>query len=291
MIIGHQKQWQFLKQSAKSGRFSHAYLFSGPEKIGKKTIAFEFIKLINGEDILKREHSDLILVEPIGQEIRIPQIRELSWRLSLKPYSAPVKVAIIDQAHCLNQEAQNSLLKTLEEPKGSALLILITEAPETLFPTVLSRCERIKFYPVKRSEIEEYLKSQGILPPELEEITKIAMGRPGIAVELACSPQKIEEKKQVIKELIKISKADLFFRFQYAKTISSDPLYLKEVLGIWLNYFRNALLSQVSGGEGFEDYPVAKIKRVLNLIQSTNFLISTTNVNSRLALEILLMEL
>jgi len=157
MIMGHQKQWRFLKQSVELNKLSHAYLFCGEERLGKKRIALEFVKLINGENF-GLGHPDLILIEPERGEIKIAQIRELIQKLSLKPYSALFKVALIDQAHLMTKDGQNSFLKTLEEPKGRTLLILITEAPERLLPTIPSRCEIIKFSPVKEVEIKSYLR-------------------------------------------------------------------------------------------------------------------------------------
>ena len=205
MLIGHQKQRNFLEKTAKSDKLAHAYLFCGQEKLGKKTIAVEFAKWLFKDynpptasshsslaraqrrvekleetsffsrlafgstnecsssrsewapDIIKRQHPDFIFIEPEKKEIQISQIRECIWRLSLKPSVAPFKIAIIDEAHCLNQEAQNSLLKTLEEPRGKTLIFLVTEYPERLFPTIISRCQILKFYSVPKEEIERYL--------------------------------------------------------------------------------------------------------------------------------------
>jgi len=292
MIIGHQKQWQFLRKSLELGKLSHAYLFSGETQLGKKNLALEFAKLINGENF-DFGHPDLILIEPEGREIQIVQIRELIQKLSLKPYSAFLKVAMIDQAHLMNSEAQNCFLKTLEEPKGNTILILITEAPKTLFPTIRSRCEIIKFYPVKISEIENYLKNQGISKEKSEEIAKLSLGRPGLAIDFLTNPQKLENQKKVIEELIKISsgKTSLSLRFQYAKDLVMNP-ELNEILNIWLSYFRTVLLEQFLPPEVKKpEYPFSKLKNIIKQIQNTNFLISTTSVNPRLALEILMLQL
>jgi len=294
MIIGHQKQWQFLRKSLELGKLSHAYLFSGETQLGKKNLALEFAKLINGENF-DFGHPDLILIEPSseGREIQIVQIRELIQKLSLKPYSAFLKVAMIDQAHLMNSEAQNCFLKTLEEPKGNTILILITEAPKTLFPTIRSRCEIIKFYPVKISEIENYLKNQGISKEKSEEIAKLSLGRPGLAIDFLTNPQKLENQKKVIEELIKISsgKNSLSLRFQYAKDLALAP-ELSEILNIWLSYFRAVLLEQFLPPEVKKpEYPFSKLKNIIKQIQNTNFLISTTSVNPRLALEILMLQL
>jgi DNA polymerase-3 subunit delta' len=309
-IIGHQKQWQFLKKSVEFGKISHAYLFSGQEKLGKKRVALEFVKLINGENF-DLGHPDLILIEPKGgAPIQIAQIRELIQKLSLKPYSASFKVAIIDQAHLMTREAQHSFLKTLEEPKGKTLLILITEASERLLATIPSRCEIIKFSPVKEVEIKSYLRAK-FSDKECEEASKFCLGRPGEAVDFISNPQKLENRKKIIKELIKISNSGLAFRFQSAKDLSApsnlnhvrdykskkepqrEQIFngVKEILSIWLSYFRAVLLSKVEDPDLYPNYSFSKLKNILSQIQNINFLLTSTNVNSRLALEILMLEL
>jgi DNA polymerase-3 subunit delta' len=286
MIIGHEKQWQFLKKSAQSGKISHAYLFSGPEHLGKKKIALEFVKLINGAEI-NENHPDLILIAPQpGGEIQISQIKELIQKLSLKSYSAPFKCLILDKAHLMNQEAQNCFLKTLEEPKGKTLLILITESPEMLFPTIRSRCEIIKFFPVQKLEIENYLRSQGISEDEVQEIAELSLGRPGLAIDFISDPQKLENYQRVIKKLIEIPNLPLAGRFQYARELAKGS-DLREILEIWLSYFRNILLSKLKTNQKLLTSDINRLRE----IQETNFLISTTNVNSRLALEILMLDL
>jgi DNA polymerase-3 subunit delta' len=308
MLIGHQKQWQFLKKSVELGRLSHAYLFTGQEKLGKKTVAFEFIKLLFGQPSTKPlvgGHHDFIFIEPAINEIQIGQIRDLNWRLSLKPFSAPFKAAVIDQAHLMNAEAQNCFLKTLEEPRGETILILITEYPEFLFPTIRSRSEIIKFYPVPRKEIENYLKGrapgsgvrremrrslseqQGITEKKEQLISQISQGRPGVAIDFLNQPQKLKEREALLDEIIKINGSDLTSRFQYAQKISKTS-DLKKILSIWLFYFRENLISSLDSKVEF--WKVEKLTKILEKIQKTFFLISTTNVNPRLALETIMLE-
>lgn len=286
MILGHKKQWQFLKKSAEINKISHAYLFSGQEHLGKKKTALEFASLLLGKDVENNHHPDLILIRAEEKEIQIGQIRDLIWKLSLKPYSAPLKVAIVDQAHLMNQESQNCFLKTLEEPKDKTLIILITEYPETLLPTILSRCEQIKFYPLKKEEIRDYLKSRDLPENKIKDIIDISLGRPGIALDLLENPEKLKEREEKVKEIIKTSSADLANRFQYVQELAQSG-NIKEILDIWLSYFRNALL--LSAGKK-EKSLLLKLKNIIKAIQKTDFLIATTNVNPRLALEILMME-
>ena len=138
------KQWQYLKRMAELGKVPHALLFYGNDYTKAKSTALDFVKLLNPE--IKREiHPDLIIVEPQGKEISIAQIRDLHSKLNFRAYSAPFKSVIINKAHLLNQEAQSAFLKLLEEPKGQTLFILITQYPEMLLPTILSRVERLRF--------------------------------------------------------------------------------------------------------------------------------------------------
>jgi DNA polymerase-3 subunit delta' len=254
--------------------------------LGKKTIAFELAFLLLGDRL--KQHPDLILVEPLEKEIQIAQIRDLNWKLYLKPYSAPFKVAILNQAHLMNSEAQNCLLKTLEEPRGNTILILIAESSELLLPTIVSRCEGIKFYQVKQEIIQKYLEEQGVLDKEIKEISQISQGRPGIAVDFLANPEAVKERGERVKELNSLLKSDLASRFQYAKKISQEP-NLKDVLNIWLAYFREELLNGLKLQK-----PIAflnKTKNILWRIQSTNSLLESTNINTKLALEILMLEL
>lgn len=233
---------QFLKKAAELGRIPHALLFYGHDAEEKMSAALEFVKLVNGPAALEGVRPDLAVIEPEeDREIKIAQIRGLHAKLSLKSYSAAFKVAIINQAHCLNQEAQSSFLKLLEEPKGSTIFILITEYPEMLLPTILSRVERLRFY----------------------------------------SPDKQIYSQEDADKILKITKSDLGRRFQYAKELADDPQNLRKTLEIWLSYFREMLLSDPSQ---------LKILKILKTLQSTHHLLSTTNANPRLALDILMLE-
>ncbi len=228
------------------------------------------------------------------KEIRINQIRNLIWRLSLKTSLADYKVGIIDNAHLMNFEAQNCFLKTLEEPKGKTLLILITEYPEKLLPTILSRVQKIRFFPLKRKEIEDYLATQKVGEKEREEILIFSSGKPGLMMEFLFQPEKFKKTKKVILEIMKITNSDLNSRFQYAKKISQEFSNPEEILNIWQRYFRQILLKSVIESEenkfssSIPSY--LKLKNILEAIQNTRSLISDTNVNLRLALENLMLK-
>ncbi len=282
MIIGHQKQQNFLKRIVSSGKIPHALLFIGPEELGKKTIALELVSSIFKDNLL--HHPDFRLIEPKTEQIKIAQIRELNWKLSLKPIKAPLFGAVIDKAHSMTLEAQNCFLKTLEEPKTKSLLILITEHLNYLLPTIISRCENLKFYPVKNEEINLYLEQRNVPKENIKEIIEFSLGRPGKAVNFLKNPEKLEERKKKIEKLKKISNSPFSFRFKYIKELSKEE-DLRETLDIWLSYFRRNLIFTKNNEN------LLKIKSILDSIQETIFLTSTTNVNPRLALEILIMKL
>lgn len=281
MIIGHKKQQEFFKKIIETENIPHAMLFTGKEKLGKKKIAFELVSSIFKENIF--QHPDFSLVVPKEKQIQINQIREINWQLSLKPIKAPLLSVIIDQAHSMTREAQNCFLKTLEEPKSKSLIILIAEYPKFLLPTIISRCQMVKFYPVASSEIKNYLRVKKIKQEQIDEITQICLGRPGVAVDFFKNPEKLKERQKKIEKLVKIMKSPINLRFQYAKELSENN-DLKETLSIWLSYFRKNLISRS------DTFLTSKTREILHNIQRTIFLLSTTNINTRLALEVLMME-
>ncbi|MFH1841521.1 MAG: DNA polymerase III subunit delta' [Candidatus Nealsonbacteria bacterium] len=312
MIIGHQKQWELLKKSFEISKIPHAYLFCGEKSIGKKKVALEFIKLINCknggpcqkcrdcQDFDKNTHPDFFLIGPeefsndnssVGKkEIKIGQIKELHSRLALRSYSAPFKSVIVDQAHLLNQEAQSAFLKLLEEPKGKTVFILISEFPDMLLQTILSRVEVVKFYPVAQKEIEGFLKIKNISKEDAKKISSFSMGKPGRAISFISDPKKREFQRKKTEEIAKISRSDIASKFQYAKKLSEDPKRLTEILEIWMRYFREILISKAKDEKSFSQYSLLKMRKIIKLVQTINFLISTTNVSPKLALEILMLE-
>lgn len=221
------KKWTWIKRLLESRRFPHAVLISGVS-------SREFMLNVFGEDVIKKAHPDFIFIEPKKKEITIDQIRNCIWRLSLKPSVFDFKIALIDKAHTLNQEAYSAFLKTLEEPKGNTFLILITDYPALLPSTILSRVQKIKFYPTNEFDID-HKQSNDI---------KWLMG------------------------------SDIVERFQYVEEVANST-ELNQILINWLYYFHKDIPSN---------------KRILKLLNKMITLTSRTNVNPRLALELLMLE-
>lgn len=291
-IIGHKKQREYLKKLKEQDEIPHAMLFCGPEHLGKREVAIEFLKSFFGENLFS--HPDFIYIEPLENEIQISQVRDLNWKLSLKPFSAPFKAVIVNEAHLMNQEAQNCFLKTLEEPRGRTVLILVSEYPDLLLPTIKSRVQKLKFYPVDRKEMEVCLKEKRVGEREARMLLEISMGKPGLAVDFIVNPQLLADFKKRVKEITVLIESDLTKRFNYAKELSEGE-ESREVLNVWLNYFRNILLSKMNLQKKWvvlhKDFSLEKLKTIIKNIQSTLFLASTTNASKKLALEVLLMEM
>jgi len=128
-IIGHKKQLSYLKKVIENGNASHAYCFSGPNSIGKYTIARHFIAQILKVDESKlATHPNVSIIDE--EKISVDMVHDLRERLALSTLGGGIKVAIINSAHTMSHGAQNALLKTFEEPRGNAIIILVTEKPE-----------------------------------------------------------------------------------------------------------------------------------------------------------------
>ncbi len=315
MIIGHQKQWNFLKGKFEAGQLGHAYLFSGPDQLGKKRFAIEFIKLINCQDLKGNDgcqncrladqgkHPDVLVVKlkEDKSEIEISQIREVQQFLSLKPYYSPFKAVIIDGAEKMNQEAQSCFLKTLEEPKGKTILILVSSLPEMMLPTISSRCQEIKFFPVSKDSIKEYLSEKGASASQAKLLAGVCDGKPGRAIDFLENPEKLEKEKKTLSEVSKICGSDLAAKFQYVKKLEEGGQ--KEIVGDITKCLRQLLMMKIgieknsqpdyypALPEKIKAYPALKIKQLIELAEKIDFRLLTTNANPKLALELLLMEI
>lgn len=310
MIIGHQRILEFLKKSVQNKRMAHAYLFTGPAHLGKKTVALKFIRMLNGQEIDQAVHPDILIVEPEvvekngvrkELEIGIDQARKIQHQMSLFPYQADYKIALIDQAEKMTAEASNCLLKTLEEPLGRAILILIAAEPQLLLPTIVSRCQLIKFLPVAKDEIERGLGDKfRPLRPKFSQVIRLANGRPGLAIQYLENPALLQAQARIINQLEKLIRADLNERYQYVEAIAKDVPQARQILNAWLFWFRDLLLLTLGcpdlviydqTSQYKDSYSLNKLKNIIQAIKKTDLLLANPSLNARLALEVLMLEL
>jgi len=209
-ILGHKKPLNIINAYIENSCFSGGYIFSGPEGVGKKAVARAVAQKLNCTSLnekpcgscsscLKMEklqHPDLHIIEADASQIKIEDIRNLQREASFRPYEGAIKVFIIDDAHNLNPEAANSLLKILEEPPKDSLIILITHKPQNIFKTILSRCKVIRFSPLSVSALEDVLvKNYSVDNFSAHFLALFSEGRLGLALRLKDSNIFVEKNR------------------------------------------------------------------------------------------------
>jgi len=209
------------------------------------------------------------------------------------------KIAVIDEVASLTREAANSFLKTLEEPGQNTLIILISSSWQFLLPTIISRCQLIKFLPVKEQELVVGLKKTGKKEAEISKIIKLAAGRPGRAINLLENPKILADQQAGIDSFKKTLKADLAWRWDLAKELSQNLAVAQEILSQWSLWLRDRLLEASgcehlligSGAETKISYPVKNLLAIIKEVQRTQNILNNSSFNSRLALEVLMMKI
>jgi len=198
-IVGQDKAKKILSRSLISARIAHAYLFRGPDGVGKQLCARVVAARINckgsGEmspcgscsscrKYTSNNHPDIVTISPEGGTIKINRIRALCRSLSYPPYESAMRVVIIEDVHAMRVEAANALLKTLEEPPDNNLLILTAEASRTVLPTIVSRCQTIPFYGLSSEQTETVLRTlrPGLETADAQLLSRLAEGSPGQAL-------------------------------------------------------------------------------------------------------------
>lgn len=206
-IYGHKKE---LEQLAQLKSLHHAMIFSGPRGIGKRRIAQNFALNILEENNLQHPDLHIITIEEGKRDIPAERIRELKNKLQLKSYSGKKKIAIIDDAEKMNLTACNAFLKTLEEPPGDSLIILVTDSPQLLLPTIISRCQVFNFSKLKKEDSIQILSSFNLEQGLIERLIQIEANSLAL-FNIETDPQTLEilNEKKLTKHLEKfIEKAE-----------------------------------------------------------------------------------
>lgn len=313
-IIGHSRQVEILRRGLERGRLPHAYLFLGPPGIGKRMVALSLAMAVHCSDgphefcglcpsclsIRDGNHPDVRFVEPLAgkREIGIQQIRELERELAFHPFSGKYKVAIIDPADLLNYHAQNSLLKTVEEPPGDSLLILIAKSTGHLLPTLTSRCLRLSFASPPREFVAEVLvRRKGISREQAGVLAALTMGSVGEA--LACDTgEYLDRRREWIERLSSLSREGYREMMALAEERAGDREESLRFLHWIEGWYRDILICQITGKtEGMRHADMVERIReqaVLYSIDQILFILSQIaqvtaemqkNYNRRLALE------
>lgn len=290
--VGFDKNKRLFGGVINDSMLGHAYLFSGPEIIGKRTFAIELASLTTqlGGPTAKYlvaqplSNPDILVVNAesseSGQTIAIEEVRKIKNFVSLSPYgSGPYKFIIIDDAHLMTVEAQNALLKILEEPSASSILILVSAYPEALLPTIFSRCQEIKFFPHSRQLIDGVLADAKLSKTNREFLAEFADGRIGL-IKKVIAENSFEQVEEAVKKIMHLAKADINERLIVAQKLTDEKnkAELPRLVFYWTLYLRTRL------GE-------PKAQKMLKGLLTLNEIVNKPQYNQRLALENFLVSL
>jgi len=328
-LIGHEWAVQLLREHIAKGRLRHAYLFTGPRGVGRRSLALRLAQAINcqqppapGEACLTcracthieaMQHPDLHVVqaEREGGFLKVEQIRELQRGLSLHPYEARQRIALLLRfEEARRNEAANILLKTLEEPPALVTMMLTAESPERLLPTIVSRCEVLRLRPAPLESLALALERDWELEPERAHLlAHISGGRPGYALRLSQDATLLEQRQTWLEDLAGLLASGRVERFRYVEARLKDPAKHPEqkemfyqTLVVWLSLWRDVLL-RASGSRASlvnidrSDW-IDRLVQRLSLAQAHQAACAVEkalnrldqNVNTRLAGEALLLD-
>jgi DNA polymerase-3 subunit delta' len=316
-IAGHETAVQQLRRAALVGQPAQAYLFTGPPAIGKRTLAAAFARMLNctGENppcgtcracrlIVDDRHPDVRTIQTDNNLIKIDQIRELQRSASLAPVEARWRVFLLPNVERATREAANSLLKTLEEPPAHVVLLLTATDARALLPTVVSRCRVVPLRPLAIDRVQTVLEDRWHVEPERAALlARLSGGRVGWAVAALEDSAILDRRQAEIGTLASVAGAGRVDRLDMAYRLSRDEKHLAETLALWLSWWRDLMLVKTGTVQAVTNadhlptlqsqaagYALQQIAGTIHAIQQTIRQIDA-NVNTRLALEVLLLNM
>ena len=320
-ILGHEPIKEHFFNAVITGNISHAYILSGEAGMGKKSLANAFALALLCEkgqadpcrqchackQVMSGNHPDLIYVtHEKPASIGVDDVRrQINDTIQVKPYSSAHKIYIVDEAEKMTVQAQNALLKTIEEPPAYAVILLLTTNAEAFLPTILSRCVQLKLKPLKDGEVKDYLVSRMSVEMSQAEIyTAFARGNLGKAIHLADSEDFRHLYGELLDLLKNLKKSDISELLERIRKMKEDKLDIHQCLDFMQMWYRDVLMykttkdinllifkdefstvnamSTVSGYEGLE--------RILTAIDKARIRLDA-NVNMELVMELLLLTM
>ncbi len=329
-IFGQDHLLKRLEPSLRQRRQSHAYLLSGPPHVGKMTLAINLSQAVNCLEgpgvpcgsctqctrIAQGLHADIRTLAPgQGEDARsartmigISDIKEALHRVSLNPYEGSTSVVIFDGAEFMSDDAANALLKTLEEPPPQVMFLLLTANEGALLPTIRSRCQTLSLLTLSKDQmVDRLVTGHQATPEQAEQLFRLSRGCLGWAVSALEDTQVLEQRQADLEKLQETLNAGLETRFTYANEVASlfgsDREAAKELLALWLRWWRDLLLIKEGAEEFLHNLDHAESLRsqasglsTPEIVQFINRLMQTlssldSNVSPRLAMEVLMLNL
>jgi len=320
-ILGHETIIEYFKNAIRMDKVSHAYILNGEEKSGKMMLAEAFAMTLQCEkngntpcnechsckQAVNRNQPDIIYVtHEKPNTLGVEDIRkQINDDIVLKPYSSKFKIYIVDEAEKMNIQAQNALLKTIEEPPSYAVLILLTTNADSFLPTILSRCVRLDMKAVPDEKIRRFLMEEKQVPSYQADVcVAFAQGNVGKAIALASSENFNEMKNSAIQLLKRINDIDLYEMTQAVKQITEYKLEINDYFDLMMVWYRDVLLYKATADANrliFQEeiYSIKKeashssyegIENILKALEKAKIRLKA-NVNFELLIELLLLTI
>lgn len=320
-IIGHEQIIEHFQKAISYGKVSHAYILNGPDQSGKMMLAQRFAAALQcekGEEepcmachsciqAKSKNHPDIIYLQhEKPATISVNDIRtQINQDVAIKPYLSHYKVYIIDEAEKMNQQAQNALLKTLEEPPSYVVILLLTTNADTFLPTILSRCITLNLKMVPDAKIKDYLIKNFHVPDYKAEIsTAFAQGNVGKAIQLAENESFNELKDSALQLIKRIDDIDLYEMMAAIKQISEYKLQINDYFDLLTVWYRDVLLYKATADVDSlifknEVYDIKKkaskssysgINTIIEALEKAKLRLNA-NVNFELTMELLLLTM
>ena len=258
-LLGQEKAKALLCRSLATGRTPHAYLFRGPEGVGKQLFARVLAATLNCRQrrdgvacgscsscrkFRSGNHPDFVVIRPEQGSIKIDRIRELIKSLSYPPYESATRVVLLEDIHTMRREAANSLLKTLEEPPENNLLILTVASSKAILSTITSRCQSVPFFPLSPKDTVNILLEQGMEEKAATLLARLSEGSPGRAL-LFRKTEMVETLGKVVTVVVDSSAAgdsQVGLLLQMAEEMAGLKENLVPFLGLLRIWIRDALV-------------------------------------------------
>lgn len=320
-ILGNDMIKEHFKKAIENNKISHAYILTGEEGTGRKSIANAFSMALLCEkggkepcmvchsckQVLSGNHPDLIYVKhEKPNSIGVDDIREqINDTIMIRPYSSYYKIYIVDEAEKMTVQAQNALLKTIEEPPYYAVIILITTNQEAFLPTILSRCVQLKLKPLKDFTVKSYLAEHLNVPEKEAEIcAAFARGNLGKAIHLASSDDFKELYQKVMMLVKNIGTMDIVSLLDHIREMKEQNFDIGDVLDLLQLWYRDVLMYKVTKDMNLiifkDEYKVingmvqkvdyAGLEKILSGIDTARTRLDA-NVNMELVMELLLLTM
>ena len=320
-ILGHEQIKEHFRNAVETGKVSHAYILSGEAGMGRKSLANAFALSLLCEkgmaepcmqchackQVLSGNHPDLIYVtHEKPASIGVDDIREqLNDTIQVRPYSSYYKIYIVDEAEKMTVQAQNALLKTIEEPPAYAVILLLTTNQDSFLPTILSRCVQLKLKPLKDTVVKEYLvQSLGEDESQADIYAAFARGNLGKAIHLAQSEEFGIMYKEMLRLLKHIKDTDISGLLDYIHKVKEENLDIRECLDFMQMWYRDILMYKTTKDINLlifkDEFSTVKsvsttsgydgLERILEAIDKARIRLDA-NVNTELVMELMLLTM